>query len=157
MKNFINPAITIHQRHQKLVASYQLKTKVDFINYYENVNRTQSPLVQLPSRCKLMPASLSPYSTTKYILRKLKMRNDLYLKASAFYQFSGEIFVKGLLLRKKHFTNSVGSTSFVKFGNLFQLDKCYEDEKCIKFTDLHYSNDFLFVFNNLMYLLEWIQ
>lgn len=158
MKNFRNPALTIHQRHQKLVAAYQHENQVDSINYFENHSRTHSPLLRnLPYECDQIPASQQPFSTKKNILRKLKMRNDLYLCPSAFYKLNDEVFVTGKVLRKKLDSNHRRSAQFVKSGNLYQLEDCYDSEMYIKLCDLHFSNDFLYYNNNLMYLLEWIQ
>lgn len=158
MKNFKNPALTIHQRQQKLVASYQLDIQVDQINFFEESNRNRSPLIaQVPNECIQIAISQHPFSTKKRILRKLKVRNDLYFKATSFYKRENEMFVTGQVLRKKQESNNVRTSRFVKFGNLFQLEQCFPDEKCIKLNDLHFANDFLYFNNNLMYLLEWIQ
>ena len=162
MRNFLNPAVTIHERHQKLKALHETKIRISTVDFYPvsaESGAKNAVMKNRPPHLIDMSPSDRPYSLRKNILRKLEGRRDLYFDTYAFYKDSSDVVIcEGMVLRKKMVCDGETRTKrFLKNNSLFALEACFT-ETCvyISFNDLHYSNDFIFKHNQTMYLLEWI-
>ena len=158
-KNFKNTGLTIHSRRQKQRAHFLLQSNYKSQNFYPLEERNLQPIIHsIPSTCELLPSSKHPFSTKKSILRKLDSRRDIYFKVTSFFveKSSKVIFCEGEVLRKK--TQMVGRQRvFVKRNDtLYHLENFLSTKKFIKLTDLHYANDYYFVVNSDIFLLDWI-
>ncbi len=149
-KNFINLAVTINKKHQKERAEYLDRSHFKNTNLFEVPENNPNPVfTNEPQNCVKLPSSNHPYSTKKNILRKIDSRRYLYFLTTEFLEEeeNKSIYCHGSVLRKKQ--------GAMLNDNLFELEELYTN-KYIKFTDLHYSNDFIFHHNSKQYLLEWI-
>lgn len=157
-KNFKNTALTIHSRRQKQRAYTMERNSYKTTNFYSNEERNPQPILHsIPSNCELMPSSEHPFSTKKSILRKLDSRRDFYFKVNSFFKerSSNTIFCYGDVLRKKTELVNRQRTFVKRHDTLFQLET-FLSEKYVKLKDLHYSNDYCFIVDSEIYLLEWI-
>ncbi|KAH9406433.1 hypothetical protein TYRP_013410 [Tyrophagus putrescentiae] len=149
-KNFINLAVTINKKHQKERAEYLDRSHFKDTNLFEVSENNPNPVfTNEPQNCVKLPSSNHPYSTKKNILRKIDSRRYLYFLTTEFLEEeeNKSIYCHGSVLRKKQ--------GAMLNDNLFELEELYTN-KYIKFTDLHYSNDFIFHHNSKQFLLEWI-
>ncbi|KAH9389939.1 hypothetical protein TYRP_007488, partial [Tyrophagus putrescentiae] len=149
-KNFINLAVTINKKHQKERAEYLDRSHFKDTNFFEVLENNPNPVfTNEPQNSVKLPSSNHPYSTKKNILRKIDSRRYLYFLTTEFLEDEENktIYCHGSVLRKKH--------GAMLNDNLFELEELYAN-KYIKFTDLHYSNDFIFYYNSKQFLLEWI-
>ncbi|KAH9392165.1 hypothetical protein TYRP_005233, partial [Tyrophagus putrescentiae] len=157
-KNFRNLAVTINSKNQKHRAYFLEKTNFVDCDLFPIETRTISPLQSsINENCQILPSSFHPFPVNKCILRKLESRRDLYFLTTEFYKdtTTGEIYCYGKLMMKKTTTLN-NRPSYVKLNeSLFELE-VHRENKYIKFSDLHYSNDFIFYYNSKMYLLDWI-
>lgn len=158
-KNFVNPAVTIHSKHQKRRALWVESSHYEKQNFFaEEENSQPKVLSSLPPNCTLLPASRHPFSTKKNILRKLSSRHDLYFQATAFHEdpSNGLIVCSGSIWRKR-MVQINGRNVFSRANEtLYELEKVYPIEKHLRLEDVHYANDYIFVHDNSSYLLEWI-
>lgn len=160
-KNFINTAVTIHTKRQKHRAHFLEKSNYHFANLYQTEERSSQPILNfLPSNCLVLPLSKSPFSTKKLVLRKVESRRDIYFKITSFHKerLTDEIYCEGKVLRRKTIIANHRPTFVKRNGTLFELEAISNlpSTNFVKLSDLHYSNDFYFVHNTNMYLLEWI-
>lgn len=157
-KNFVNSAHTIHTKHQQQRALHIESSGFKNKNLFEFTSRNHQPvLYSLPESCLPMLASKHPFSVNKNVIRKLFFRQDYYFKVMMFHQDTdNQIYCSGNVLRKKSVLVNGRQTCLKRNDTLYELEYFYSDEKFIKLSDLHHSNDFLYIDNDCMYLLNWI-
>lgn len=153
MRCFINPALTIHLKHQKRTAYLERKNNFFSSNLFHFDFPSASPLFHnLPDNCISLPVTLHPFSTNKFLLRKVKGHDEVWFYTRAFHQEESQqkrIYCTGQCFVK--------SGSKCTNDSLFALDVLFDgEEKIILYTDLGHRYDFLFKCETEYFLINWI-
>lgn len=168
MRNFIDPAWTIHYKHQALKALIEDNENFLETDFFPSVPTNRpSLLTQLPPNCSPLPASDNPFRLHQNVLRKTKhTAKDYWILTKEFFRNKAtkQIYCKGMILEIEQAYSDNGKAIGPKlFNNSLKFLKVFAQERFISLEHLHFTNDYLLVVddedseNNQNFLLvKWI-
>jgi hypothetical protein len=162
MRNFINPIVTIHARHQRKKAILDKESNFMSFNFWPAVSFEKPQLViGNESTWRRLKSSERPFKLNKNILRKIQHGRELWFQTDEFFECnqSSKIICRGRVLRilKKRVKGSLQTVAQNSLEALDEQSANNNNSKYIYYDHLHFSNDFVFVDKeSKLWLIKWI-
>lgn len=149
VRNFDSIGLTVHRRHQQMLAMFELNSNFSSTNFYEEQGIDQRPMDELPKtleQYEKIKFDDRPFKLKKAVVRKIKSSRFEWFYVTKFYKDieTREIFCEGQVMEVQRSSESSYHLPKLTPKTRKQHRVDVDVIQFVRLSNLHYKNDFLF-------------